>query len=78
MLPAIVKVIDARDRNRARLALLEAAVDVARNGREALAKHRDPFGTGPFEYVARPQGFELRSALQIDGKPVTFIAGPPG
>jgi hypothetical protein len=77
MLPAIVKVIDARDRSRARLSLLQAAVDVARHGRDALANHRDPFGAGPFEFVARPQGFELRSALQIDGKPVTLVAGPP-
>jgi hypothetical protein len=77
MLPALVKVVDARDRAAGRLALLKAAVAVKRDGEPALAKHADPFGTGPFQYTARPHGFELRSALQIDGKPVTLVVGPP-
>lgn len=77
MMPALSKVIDARDRNRARLALLQAAVAVARDGQVALAGHADPFGKGPFQYTARPTGFELRSALTIDGKPVALVVGPP-
>jgi hypothetical protein len=77
MMPALTKVVDARDRGRARMELLKAAVAVARDGQGTLADHPDPFGKGPFQYAARPQGFELRSALQIDGKPVTLTVGPP-
>jgi hypothetical protein len=76
MLPALLKVVDARDRYRARFAMLKAAVAIARDGRGALAQHRDPFGQGPFEYTARPEGFELRSKLTFDGKPVTLVVGP--
>jgi hypothetical protein len=76
MLPALSKVVDARDRSWARLALLKAAVAVARDGQGALAQHTDPFGTGPFQYTARPHGFELRSTLTIGGKPVTLVIGP--
>jgi hypothetical protein len=77
MLPAVAKVLDARDRGRARMELLKAAVAVARDGQGALANHPDPFGKGPFQYAARPHGFELRSALTLDGKPVTLTVGPP-
>ncbi|HEY1375245.1 MAG TPA: hypothetical protein VGF55_00535, partial [Gemmataceae bacterium] len=77
MLPAVAKVVNARDRARAHFALLRAAVDVVRDGQGALAKHSDPFGKGPFQYAARPHGFELRSALQIEGKPVVLVVGPP-
>jgi hypothetical protein len=77
MLPAVTKVVDARDRGRARMELLKTAVAVARDGQAALANHPDPFGKGPFQYAARPHGFELRSALEIDGKPVTLLVGPP-
>lgn len=76
-LPAAPKVVDARDRDRARLAMLTAAVAVVRDGQAALAQHPDPFGTGPFQYMARPHGFELKSALMIEGKPVTLTVGPP-
>jgi hypothetical protein len=76
LLPALSKVIDARDRSRARLAMLKAAVAVVRDGQGALAKHADPFGKGPIQYAVRPQGFELRSALTLDGKPVTLVVGP--
>jgi hypothetical protein len=76
-LPAVTKVVDARDRGRARMALLKAAVAVVRDGQGALAKHPDPFGKGPFQYEARPHGFKLRSALTLDGKPVTLTVGPP-
>jgi hypothetical protein len=77
ILPATAKVLDARDRYRARFAMLKAAVAVVRDGQAALAKHPDPFGSGPFEYKALPQGFELRSKLTLEGKPVTLTVGPP-
>jgi hypothetical protein len=77
MLPSVIKVVDARDRYRARFAMLKAAVAVARDGQAALAKHNDPFGQGPFEYKATPKGFELRSKLTLEGKPVTVTIGVP-
>ncbi|HEX4588448.1 MAG TPA: hypothetical protein VH120_00855, partial [Gemmataceae bacterium] len=39
MMPALVKVIDARDRAKAKLELLKAAVAITRDGQPALAKH---------------------------------------
>jgi hypothetical protein len=78
MLPAVTKVVDARDRAKAKFELLRAAVAVTRDGESALAKHPDPFGSGPFQYTARKNGFELRSNLEIDGKPMTLTVGPPG
>lgn len=77
MLPSVIKVVDARDRYRARFAMLKAAVAVARDGQAALAKHNDPFGQGPFEYKALPKGFELRSKLTLEGKPVSLTVGAP-
>ena len=77
MLPSVIKVVDARDRYRARFAMLKAAVAVARDGQAALAKHNDPFGQGPFEYKALPQGFELKSKFVMDGQPASLTAGPP-
>jgi hypothetical protein len=77
MLPAVAKVVDARDRSRAHMALLKAAVAVVRDGQGALANHPDPFGKGPFQYAARPHGFELQSALTLDGKSVKLVVGPP-
>jgi hypothetical protein len=77
MLPSVIKVVDARDRHRARFAMLRAAVAVARDGQAALAKHADPFGQGPFEYKALPKGFELRSKLTLDGKPISLTIGAP-
>jgi hypothetical protein len=76
ILPALEKVVDARDRARARLALLKAAIAVVRDGQGALAQHPDPFGSGPFEYKALPRGFELRSKLVLKGEPVTLTIGP--
>ncbi len=75
MLPATTKLVDTRDRYRARFAMLRAAVAVAREGQGSLAKHPDPFGQGPFEYQARPQGFELRSKLVLNGERITLTVG---
>src|SRR5207253_2961670 len=77
MLPSVIKVVDARDRHRARFAMLKAAIAVARDGQGALAKHTDPFGQGPFEYKALPKGFELRSKLTLEGKPISLTVGAP-
>lgn len=77
LLPALDKVIAAEHRTRARMALFKAALAVAQKGPDALQTIVDPFGQGPFEYRARPQGFELKSKLLYQGQPVTLTVGPP-
>ena len=59
----------------ARAAMLKAAVAVAAGGAEKIKDFRDPYGQGPFEYKALPQGFELQSKLTVEGKPVTLKVG---
>jgi hypothetical protein len=49
-----------------RRALLSAAIDVQLHGPTALKDHPDPVAGGSFEYAAFPNGFELRSKLQLD------------
>ena len=61
-----------------RLAMLKAAIAVARHGRQALKRkeHRDPFGDGPFKYSAFDGGFELTSKLaDREGEPVSLTVG---
>lgn len=61
-----------------RLALLTAAIDVARAGPESLKSHADPFGSGPFTYRGADKNFELSSTLTTrDGQPVTLKVGSP-
>ena len=59
------------------LGWLQAAIAVVTDGREALKKHKDPFGDGPFEYKAlQDGGFELKSKVKIPEKgPVTLTVG---
>jgi hypothetical protein len=59
----------------AKQAMLRAAIDVILSGPDAVAKSRDPFGTGPFEYRETPGGFELKSALATRGKNAVLIVG---
>ena len=68
----------ARRRRQAHHALLDAAVAVARVGEGELNEKRlaDPYGDGaPFEYQKTDKGFELRSKLTWDGKPVSLTVG---
>jgi hypothetical protein len=66
----------ARARAEVRRALLQAAIAVKVDGRDALKQHPDPVVGGPFEYVPFKGGFELRSKLrQQDDKPVTLTVG---
>jgi hypothetical protein len=61
---------------RTRLALFKAAIAVAQGGPDKVKDFPDPFGKGPFEYRALPQGFELRSQLRDpQGQPVTLTVG---
>jgi hypothetical protein len=78
VLPSVDKLVDAEDRQQAYRALFRAALAVADGGPEKLkdAALRDPFGTGPFEYRARPNGFELVSKLVSRGEQVKLVVGP--
>jgi hypothetical protein len=75
MLPAIDKLMAKEHRNRTRTAMLLAAIAVAQSGPEKLKDIPDPLGDGPFEYRALDKGFELRSKLLFEGKPVTLTLG---
>ena len=74
--PAVVNMRRAQARMDVRRALLRAAIAVQLDGPDALKSHPDPVQGGPFEYVASPGGFELRSGLKArDDKPVTLVVG---
>ena len=75
VLPAIDKILSQQHKHEARLAMLLAAVAVAEGGPEKLKEIKDPFGSGPFEYRALDKGFELKSKLLFEDKPVTLIVG---
>ena len=57
-------------------ALLVAAIDIVQNGRDRLARHKDPAGDGPFQLRTLPGGFELQSKLVRGEEPVTLQVGP--
>lgn len=75
VLPAVDKVMAARRRAQARLALFKAAIAVVRDGPDAVKEHKDPFGDGPFGYEATPGGFELKSKLTYKGEAVGLKVG---
>src|SRR5262249_12971153 len=76
--PALPKLRRAQARADVRRALLDAAIDVRLNGRDALKDHPDPVAGAPYEYVEFAGGFELRSAYTQDGKPLTLTVGRRG
>jgi hypothetical protein len=75
LLPAMQKVVTAKRRSEARMAMLLAAIAVVEGGEEKLASLNDPFGDGPFTYRKLDNGFELSSKLQQNDKPVTLVIG---
>jgi hypothetical protein len=80
LVPAIGAARNVEAAHQTRLALLRAAIAVAQDGPEAIKKdsHRDPFGTGPFEYTKAEGGFTLESSLKDrQGKTVALTAGRP-
>jgi hypothetical protein len=77
VLPSLGTVVTSDGWHETKRVLLRAAIAVAQNGPAALKDHRDPYGNGPFEYKALPQGFELKSKFVMDGQPATVTAGPP-
>jgi hypothetical protein len=60
--------------------ILRAALLVFQRGPNAVEEIRDPYGDGPFQYEPLADGFTIRSALAIDGKPVElrFARAAPG
>ena len=65
----------AERRAQTRMALFKAALAVVQGGPDRLKDIKDPFGDGPFEYRASGEGFELKSKLLHQGKPVTLTVG---
>jgi hypothetical protein len=57
------------------LLMLRAAAAVVQVGPDRLKDFKDPYGSGPFRYRALQGGFELKSALIVEGKPVTLTVG---
>jgi hypothetical protein len=72
---ALPKCRRAQARTDVRRALLAAALAVQLGGRDALKDHPDPLVGGPFHYVAFEGGFELRSELKLDDKPLALTVG---
>ena len=62
---------------RVQRAMLGAGLDVLQNGTASLAQARDPVTGRGFAYVPKPGGFELQSAFQVKGKPVTMNFAKP-
>src|SRR5262249_51625256 len=79
LFPARARCGQGGARREANQALWKAAVAVVLDGPAALKTQRDPFGDGPFEYTAFAGGFELRSKLKYQDKPMTLTVGkrPP-
>jgi hypothetical protein len=75
LLPAIDQIRAKEQRSQVRLAMLLAAIAFVEGGDAKLQQIKDPFGDGPFEYKALDQGFELRSKLTYEDKPVTLVVG---
>lgn len=75
LLPSLDTVRDKSDRHEARLAMLLAAAAYVEGGQSKLNSIKDPYGSGPFEYRALDKGFELKSRLTFEGKPVTLAIG---
>jgi hypothetical protein len=73
--PAMEKVVAAKRRADARMALFRAAVAIVQGGPDKIKETKDPFGDGPFGYTARDNGFELTSKLTFKEQPVTLAVG---
>ncbi len=78
LLPTVLACRVSEAAHQTRLAMLKAAVAVARHGREALRNEsfQDPYGGGPFAYEKTPGGFRLVSKTRDrDGKAVILEVG---
>jgi hypothetical protein len=74
VLPSMERVYDRDAAGRTRMTMLKAAVAVVRNGPDRANEFKDA-GGAPLEYAATADGFELRSKVVDDDKPVTLKVG---
>jgi hypothetical protein len=75
VLPAVGKFTVAERRSKTRMALFKAALAVVQGGPDKVKDIKDPFGKGPFKYRPLDKGFQLKSKLILEGKPVTLTVG---
>jgi hypothetical protein len=75
LLPAMDKYVVSQRRHQTQMALFKAALAVVGGGPDKLKDIKDPYGDGPFEYKALDKGFELKSKLLSQDKPVTLTVG---
>ncbi len=75
LLPAVDQIRSKDQRQQARVAMLLAGIAFVEGGEAKLKGIKDPFGDGPFEYKSLDQGFELKSKLMYEDKPVTLAVG---
>jgi hypothetical protein len=73
--PAIKNMVVQEATLRAKRLMLDAAMTIRLEGKDALQKYHDPFGDGPFGYQETTYGFRLESKLVKDGEPVTLDIG---
>jgi hypothetical protein len=74
--PAIDKLYQADLRARVRRELFLAAIAVTKDGKDHLKNFPDPVDGKPFDYVEREKGFELKSRMVHQDKPVVLSVGP--
>ena len=74
VLPTMGKVYDRDAAGRTRFTMLKAAIAVARGGPDRAKEFKDAAGA-PLEYHAADDGFELRSGVIDQDKPVTLKVG---
>jgi hypothetical protein len=74
-LPIMDQIVARERRYQTQMALFQAAIGVVQSGPDTLKDIKDPFGSGPFEYRALVKGFELKSKLNYQAKPVTLTVG---
>jgi hypothetical protein len=75
VLPPMDKIVARERRYLAQVAMFKAALAVVQGGPDRLKDIKDPFGERPFEYRALDKGFELKSKLLDQGRPVTLTVG---
>lgn len=70
--PGNLEIYERRHQAQVERAMLSAGLALLQSGPEQLAQFRDPVSGAAFAYVAKPDGFELRSTFKANGKPVSM------
>jgi hypothetical protein len=76
--PALGRARETAEKLVCKRALLRAAIQIVADGKTDAANTTDPYAAkaSPFGYSVVPGGFELSSAFQSSGKPVTLRCAP--